>query len=90
MPYTLYISNYEICLKYQRFIPSGGKNIGIRKSEFVAKTQFLCIRIYKPVEKLTKSASRRVCMILWRSVLLKFRLYTPKIKKYKLLYQICS
>ena len=25
-------------LKYQRFTPSGGKNIGIRKSEFVTKT----------------------------------------------------
>jgi len=24
-------------LKYQRFAPSGGKNIGIRKSEFVRK-----------------------------------------------------
>ena len=23
-------------------IPSGGKNIGIRKSEFVTKTEFLC------------------------------------------------
>ena len=28
-------------LKYQRFTPSGGINIGIRKSEFVSKTQFL-------------------------------------------------
>ena len=27
-------------MKYQRFTPSGGKNIGIRKSEFVTKTQF--------------------------------------------------
>ena len=29
-----------------RFTPSGGKNIGIRKSEFVTKTQFLCLQIY--------------------------------------------
>ena len=28
-------------MKYQRFTPSGGKNIGIRKSEFVTKAQFL-------------------------------------------------
>ena len=32
----------NISLKYQRFTPSGGKNKGIRKSEFVTKTQFLC------------------------------------------------
>ena len=31
-------------LKYQRFTPSGGKNIGIGKSEFVTKTQFLNTR----------------------------------------------
>ena len=30
-------------MKYQKFTPSGGKNIGIRKSEFVTKTQFLWI-----------------------------------------------
>ena len=29
-------------LKYQRFMTLGSKDIGIRKSEFVAKTQFLC------------------------------------------------
>ena len=29
-------------MKYQRFTTSGGKNIGIRKTEFVTKTQFLC------------------------------------------------
>ena len=31
----------NLSLKYQRFTPSGGKNIGISKSEFVTKTQFL-------------------------------------------------
>ena len=45
MPQTLDISNYKLCYmkksKYQRFTPSGGKNIGISKSEFVTKTQFL-------------------------------------------------
>ena len=35
-------SKFEI---YQRFTPSGGKNIGIRKSEFVTKTQFLSRKI---------------------------------------------
>ena len=29
--------------KYQRFTPSGWKHIGIRKSEFVTKTLFLCV-----------------------------------------------
>ena len=33
------------CLKYQRFTPSGGKNKGIRKSEFVTKTQFFCLKV---------------------------------------------
>ena len=28
-------------MKYQRFTPSGGKNISIRKLVFVTKTQFL-------------------------------------------------
>jgi len=28
------------------FTPSGGKNIGIRKSEFVTKTKFLCFNIF--------------------------------------------
>ena len=32
----------NLSLKYQRFTPSGGKIIGIKKSEFVTKTQFLC------------------------------------------------
>ena len=31
----------NISLKYQRFTTLGSKDIGIRKSEFVAKTQFL-------------------------------------------------
>ena len=30
-------------MKYQRFTPSGGKNIGISKSEFVTKVQFLWV-----------------------------------------------
>ena len=31
----------NLSLKYQRFAPSGCKDIGIRRFEFVAKTQFL-------------------------------------------------
>ena len=31
----------SLSLKYQRFTPSGCKDIGIRKCKFVAKTQFL-------------------------------------------------
>ena len=37
-------------LKYQRFTPSGCKDIGIRKSEFVTKTQFL-FKICKSIKK---------------------------------------
>ena len=33
-------------LKYQRFTSSGCRDIGIRKLEFVAKTQFLSLNIY--------------------------------------------
>jgi len=32
-------------LKYQRFVPSGCKAIGIRRFEFAAKTQILCMNI---------------------------------------------
>ena len=31
----------NLSFKYQKFEPSGCKEIGIRKFEFVAKTQFL-------------------------------------------------
>ena len=31
----------NLSLKYERFTPSGREDIGIRKIEFVAKTQFL-------------------------------------------------
>ena len=36
-----YVRWKNLSLKYRRFTQSGGKNKGIRKSEFVAKTQFL-------------------------------------------------
>ena len=32
----------NLSLEYQRFTPSGGKNKGFRKSEFVTKAQLLC------------------------------------------------
>ena len=31
----------NLSLKYQRFTPSDGKSMGIRKLDFVTKTQFL-------------------------------------------------
>ena len=37
----------SLCLKYQRFTPSGCKDIGIRTFEFVAKEQFLCEMIQR-------------------------------------------
>ena len=36
------IRSNSLSLKYQRFTPSGCKDKGVRKYEFVAKTQFLC------------------------------------------------
>ena len=36
-----YVRSNKLSLKYQRCLPSGSKDIGIRKFEFVAKTQFL-------------------------------------------------
>ena len=36
------VRSNNVSLKYQRPTPSGCKDIGIRKFEFVAKTQFLC------------------------------------------------
>ena len=35
------VRSNNLSLKYQRFTPFGCEDIGIRKSEFVAKTQFL-------------------------------------------------
>ena len=34
-------------MKYQRLTPSGYKDIAIWKSEFVAKTQFLCLQTFR-------------------------------------------
>ena len=36
-----FVRSRNISLKYQRFTTLGSKDIGIRKSEFVAKSQFL-------------------------------------------------
>ena len=36
------VRSNNISLKYQRFTTLGFKDIGIRKSEFVAKNQLLC------------------------------------------------
>ena len=37
-----YVKLKILSLKYLRYTPIGCKDIGIRKSEFVTKTQFLC------------------------------------------------
>ena len=40
------MSNYKFYLKYQRFTPSGCKDVRIRKFEFVTKTEFItCISV---------------------------------------------
>ena len=36
------VRSNSLSLKYPLFAPSGCKDIGVRKGEFVAKTQFLC------------------------------------------------
>ena len=36
-----FVRSKDISLRYQRFTTLGSKDIGIRKSEFVAKSQFL-------------------------------------------------
>ena len=41
-----YFRSNNNSLKYQRLTPSGCKDIAIWKSEFVAKTQFLCFRYF--------------------------------------------
>ena len=33
----------NLSFNYQKFTPSNGKNMGIRKSDFVTKTQFLSL-----------------------------------------------
>ena len=40
-------------LKYQRFAPSDCKDIGIRRFEFVAKTQFLCLAYNTPQQPMS-------------------------------------
>ena len=42
-----FVRSKNISLKYQRFTTLGSKDIGIRKSEFVTKTQFLLIESHK-------------------------------------------
>ena len=38
---TMFFFNHSLCLKYQRFTQSGGKDIEMTKFEYVSKTQFL-------------------------------------------------
>ena len=41
------VRSNSVSLKYQRPTPSGCKDIGVRKFEFVAKTQFFCYISFK-------------------------------------------
>ena len=43
-----FVRSKNIGLKYQRFTTLGSKDIGIRKSEFVAQSQFLYTEKYVP------------------------------------------
>ena len=50
-----YVRSKDIDLKYQKFTLSGCKDIGVRISEFVAKTQFLLPNTrLKNTQELTK------------------------------------
>ena len=46
-----YVRSNSLSLKYQGFPPSDSQDIGIRKFEFVTKSQFLCLTFYKIVNK---------------------------------------
>ena len=46
MSNTLDISNYELGLKYQHCMPSGCKDVGIRKFEFVPKLNSFLIKYF--------------------------------------------
>ena len=41
-----YVKSNNLSSKYQRVTPCGRRDKGIRKFEFVAKTQFLCSKVY--------------------------------------------
>jgi len=41
------VRSNNLSLKYQRFTPTGRKDLGIRKFEFVAKSQFLYFKKMK-------------------------------------------
>ena len=41
-----YVRSNNLSLKYHKFTSSGCKDIGIRKFEFVAKTQFLTVKVW--------------------------------------------
>ena len=43
------VRSNSLSLKYQRFTPSGCEAIGVRKCEFVAKTQFLYNLLIKKI-----------------------------------------
>ena len=53
----------SLSLKYQRFTPSGCKDIGVRKYKFVAKTQFLRLELKKKLEKGWGFRSRMVLFL---------------------------
>ena len=61
-----FVRSKNISLKYQRFTTLGSKDIGIRKSEFVAKSQFFSGYGYDPV--LTLVISQFVTIHSLRSV----------------------
>ena len=39
-----YVGPNNLSLKYQRFTTLGSEDIGISKSDFMANTQFLCVK----------------------------------------------
>ena len=54
-----FVRSRNISLKCQRFTTLGFKDIGIRKSEFVAKSQFLCKNLTYPQCLKNKKAKKK-------------------------------
>ena len=62
------VGSTNLIAKYQMFKPSGFKDIGIKKCEFVAKTQFLSILITMAIVFLGKPKMLKVFNCLQQSM----------------------
>ena len=84
-----YNLNHEFCLRYQRVTASGCKDIGMRKSELVAKNQYYCTFFKLKVPSLNNSEfllvkiiASQITIRLERLRYLEFKLFFYKGKMY--------